>query len=130
MENPLITIVIPSLNQGKYIEKALVSVLNSELPLEIFIMDGGSNDQSVQVIKKWESKITGWRSHPDKGQASAINEGVKLGKAPFICWLNSDDYYLVNGLDKMLVELKKNSNSPIVYGKTLNFNLELVSIAE
>lgn len=122
MENPLITVVIPSLNHGKYIEKALISVLESRLPLEIFIMDGGSSDQTIHIIKKWESEISGWRSYPDKGQASAINEGVKLGKSPYICWLNSDDYYLENGLNKMVDELGKNSKSPIIYGKVMNFN--------
>ena len=94
---PLITIAVPSLNQGKFLDDALASIFNQFLCVEVFVLDGGSTDNSLDVIKKWERWLSGWRSHPDDGQSAAINEGIALGNAPFVCWLNSDDWFLPGG---------------------------------
>lgn len=117
----LVTVVVPSYNQAKFLEKALTSIFQQTVPIEVFVMDGGSTDTSVSVIKKFEKNISSWRSYPDNGQAAAINEGVKLGKAPFIYWLNSDDWLLPDGLGKLLQILQNNPALPAAYGNVWNF---------
>lgn len=120
MALPLITIAVPSFNQGQFLDQALESIFSQEIPVEVFVLDAGSSDNSLAIIKKWESKLAGWRSHSDDGQAAAINEGIAKGHAPYVCWLNSDDFYLPNGLLHMLSELDKNPAAPAVYGRSWN----------
>ena len=119
-QSQLITVVIPSLNQGRFLNQALESIFITNLPIEVFVMDGGSTDGSIQVIKKWESRLAGWRSCKDLGQASAINEGVALGSAPYLCWLNSDDYFLPGGLDNLYSQILNYPLAPVVYGNVWN----------
>ena len=98
-------IVIPSLNQGKFLEETIQSVLNQDYPeLEIFIIDGGSKDNSVEVIKKYESRITGWVSEKDSGQSEAINKGFERCTGEIVTWLCSDDLYTPGTL-KMVNEV-------------------------
>lgn len=68
---PLVTVAIPSLNQGKFLSDALTSVFQEGLPVEVFIADGGSTDETLQIIRRWESRLAGWRSHADAGQSAA-----------------------------------------------------------
>jgi hypothetical protein len=117
---PLITVVVPSFNQGNFLEQALSSIFDQNLPVEVFVMDGGSTDKSLEVICKWEKLLSGWRSHPDAGQAAAINEGVSLGSAPYVCWLNSDDFFLPNGLSSLFRGLENSPELPMVYGRAWN----------
>jgi glycosyltransferase involved in cell wall biosynthesis len=117
---PLITVAVPSYNQGRYLDAALGSLFEQNLPLEIYVLDGGSTDNSVDVIRKWESRLSGWRSHRDHGQAAAINEGIALGKAPYVCWLNSDDWLLPQGLALLLTALEKHPEAPASYGRAWN----------
>lgn len=114
--NPLITIAIPSFNQGRYLNDALASVFSRNLPVEVFVMDGGSSDTSLDVIRKWEPLLSGWRSRPDEGQSAAINEGIAMGSAPYVCWLNADDRFAENGLAHLLKGLASDSSSPAAYG--------------
>ncbi len=89
-----ISVIIPSYNQGKFLEETILSVLGQEYPLlELFIIDGGSKDNSVEIIKKYENKITGWISEKDKGQSDAINKGFKICTGDIVSWLGSDDLY-------------------------------------
>lgn len=122
MTDPLVTVVIPSYNQGAFLEKAIESVLIQNTRLELFVMDGGSTDESLSVIHKYQDRLKGWRSAPDNGQAAAINEGILLGNAPYVCWLNSDDFFLNNGLDKLVKCIESNNNVPFVYGKCWTSN--------
>lgn len=91
---PKISVVTPSFQQGKFIEKTIRSVLLQGYPnLEYFIIDGGSSDESVEIIKKYESWLTGWVSEKDRGQAHAINKGFALCSGEWVAWMNSDDVY-------------------------------------
>jgi len=119
-ERPLVTVTVPSFNQGAYLEHALVSIFNQNLPVEVFVQDGGSSDESVAVIKKWQHLLAGWRSHADNGQAAAINEGIARGTAPYVAWLNSDDWYLPGALTALVEALEKNPQVPAAYGRAWN----------
>lgn len=87
-----ISLIIPSFNQGKYIEDALLSVLNQHDPsFELIIIDGASSDRSVEIIKKYHEHIYYWVSEKDSGQSDAINKGFKQATGDIITWLGSDD---------------------------------------
>jgi GT2 family glycosyltransferase len=117
MAAPLITIAVPSYNQGRYLDEALASLFAQDIPIEVFVADGGSTDNSLDVIGNWQGRLAGWRSHRDAGQAAAINEGIGQGSAPYVCWLNSDDLLLPGALQHLLNALERDCNAPAVYGK-------------
>lgn len=91
---PKITIVTPSYNQGEYLERTILSVLSQNYPnLEYIIIDGGSTDNSVKIIKKYAKFLAYWVSEPDKGQTDAIQKGFSKSTGEIMCWLNSDDVH-------------------------------------
>lgn len=123
MTYPKISIITPSFNQGAFIEETILSVLNQDYPnLEYIIIDGGSVDQTVDVIKKYESKITYWVSEKDSGQSEAINKGLKLSTGEIVSWLCSDDLYLPESLHKVSKIFSENKNSVMLHGKTILFD--------
>ncbi|VEN75400.1 Glycosyltransferase [Candidatus Desulfarcum epimagneticum] len=122
MAAPLVTVVIPSLDQGVFLEAALESVWTQDAPVEIIVMDGGSRDASPDIIRKWESRLLFSKSAPDRGQSAAINEGMKKGSAPYVCWLNSDDTLLPRGLSRLARALDSSPRSPAAYGKCRTVN--------
>ena len=90
---PKISIVTPSFNQGKYIEQTIQSVLTQNYPnLEYIIIDGGSTDKTVDIIKKYEQQLSYWVTEPDKGQTDAINKGFAKCTGEIFNWINSDDF--------------------------------------
>ncbi len=92
MSAPRISIIIPSYNQGRFIEETLRSVLDQDYPaLELLVMDGGSTDESVEIIRRYESRIAFWASEPDRGQSHAINKGLAKITGDVWAYLNSDD---------------------------------------
>lgn len=91
---PKITIVTPSYNQGQFIEETIRSVLLQNYPnLEYLILDGGSSDNTIDILRKYENAIDYWTSAPDRGQADAINRGFSRSNGQILAWLNSDDIY-------------------------------------
>jgi glycosyltransferase involved in cell wall biosynthesis len=123
---PKITIVTPSFNQGEYIEETIRSVLLQGYPnLEYIIIDGGSDDNTVEIIKKYEQWITYWVSEPDKGQSDAINKGLNLSTGDLFNWLNSDDLLEPNALWALADAYVRNLQKEVFIGKLLYFGAKL-----
>lgn len=118
---PSISVIIPSFNQGQYIEETLLSIVGQCYPnLEIIVIDGGSTDETIEVVKKYADKIVYWHSKPDKGQADAINQGMNLSSGEVVCWLNSDDMYLPKTLLDIGSRLKgRTHKNCLIYGATV-----------
>ncbi len=93
-ELPKISIITPSLNQGRFIEQSICSVLDQGYSnVEMIVIDGGSTDATLDLLKKFEPRIK-WISETDTGQANAINRGIRMATGEILAYLNSDDYYL------------------------------------
>src|SRR5262245_6770091 len=113
---PRVTIVTPSFNQGGFIEETIRSVLLQDYPdLEYLIIDGGSSDDTVQIIKKYEPWIHYWVSEPDRGQSHAINKGFERAQGEIVAWLNSDDTYEPHAIE-IAVRHMVTRHAAIVYG--------------
>ena len=122
---PRISIVTPSYNQGQFIEQTIRSVLLQSYPnLEYIIIDGGSTDNTVEVIKKYEQYITYWVSEPDEGQSHAINKGFERCTGEIMAWLNSDDFYLPNALENVAKIFVKQNNVDLITGAWLSYDEE------
>lgn len=115
-----VTVVVPSFNQGCYLEAALCSIAAQDVPAEIIVMDGGSTDNSLAILERWSERLTYWQTGPDGGQAAAINNGMKRGTAPYVCWLNSDDMLERDGLRLLIEALEASATAPAAYGNVLN----------
>jgi glycosyltransferase involved in cell wall biosynthesis len=99
---PKISIVTPSYNQGLFLEKTILSILDQGYPnLDYIIIDGGSSDASVEIIKKYECRLTYWASEPDSGQSNAINKGFARSTGVILGWLNSDDCLVPGSLESV-----------------------------
>jgi len=118
-----ITLITPSYNQGNFIEETILSVINQQYPnLEYIIIDGGSTDNTVEVIKKYQEHITYWVSEKDKGQSDAINKGLAVSTGAVINWLNSDDVMMPGCLHAVANYFKNNPGIGLVYGNIIHFN--------
>jgi len=108
---PKISIVTPSFNQAQYLEETIRSVLLQGYPnLEYIIIDGGSTDGSVEIIKKYEPWLTYWVSEPDRGQSHAINKGFEKSTGEIMAWINSDDYYLPGAFYTIAIAFANNTD--------------------
>lgn len=122
MKNLKFSIVIPSYNQGSFIEKTLVSLISQKYEsLEIIVIDGGSSDNTRSILEKYNDHISYWQSRPDNGQADAIAIGFNLATGDILSWLNSDDIYTPFSLQKVN-EIFSNSTAEVVYGNMYLIN--------
>ena len=120
--HPKISIITPSYNQGDYIEQTIQSVLNQNYPnLEFIIMDGGSTDQTLDIIKKYEKHLT-WVSEPDKGQSNAINKGFAKATGDILAFINTDDTYEPNTLHTVANYFMQHPDAYWLTGKCRNID--------
>jgi glycosyltransferase involved in cell wall biosynthesis len=118
---PRRTVVTPSFNQARFLRDTIESVLGQNYPdLEYIVMDGGSTDGSVEIIKDYEKHLTFWSSERDKGQSDAINKGFARATGRIMAWLNSDDYYLPGTL-RFVAETLDPDRAELVLGNCFHF---------
>jgi GT2 family glycosyltransferase len=114
---PRISIVTPSYNQAQFLEETIRSVLLQNYPnLEYIIIDGGSTDESVEIIRKYESHLAYWVSERDRGQSDAISKGFRRATGEMLAWINSDDVYKPNAVAEAVKYLMGHAECPVVYG--------------
>lgn len=114
---PKLTVVTPSYNQSAYLERTILSVLNQQYPnLEYFIIDGGSTDGSVDIIRRYERYLAGWVSEKDNGQTDAINKGFKMATGEYVAFQNSDDVYAPDAFRHVAKAWQKNPNVDVFFG--------------
>lgn len=117
MSLPLVSIVTPSFNQAAFLEEAMCSVLEQDYPiLEYLVVDGGSTDGSVEIIRRYAERLAWWVSQPDKGQTDAINQGFSHAQGEILAWLNSDDAYLPDAISEAVDYLQSHPSVGMVYG--------------
>jgi glycosyltransferase involved in cell wall biosynthesis len=109
------SIVTPSFRQGRFIGATLDSILSQGVPVQSIVMDGGSKDNTVEVLQSYGSRIQ-WRSEPDKGQTDAINKGLRLADGDIVAYLNSDDVYLPGALQRVQAVFEAHPEVDFVYG--------------
>ena len=112
---PGVSVVVPSLDQARYLSQALDSVLSQAVAVELLVMDGRSRDGTVDVLRAYGDRVQ-WVSEPDAGQAAAINKGFRRATAPVVAWLNADDSYLPGALAAALSFLDARPDVDAVYG--------------
>ena len=123
-EWPRVSVVTPSFNQGAFLEETIRSVLLQGYPdLEYIVIDGGSTDNSVEIIRKYEPWLVYWVSEKDRGQSDAINKGFKRVTGDIIAWLNSDDYYEQGVFRRVIQEFLTNSGHTVVMGNARAFGM-------
>ena len=112
-----ITVVTPSFNQVAFLEQTIRSVLEQGVEdLEYFVVDGGSTDGSVDILRRYANRLAWWVSEPDRGQTDAINRGFARATGDVLAWLNSDDTYEPGALREAVDFLERNRDVGLVYG--------------
>ncbi|KDA53097.1 hypothetical protein EG19_07790 [Thermoanaerobaculum aquaticum] len=114
---PTISVITPSYNKGEFLEQCILSVLQQEYPhVQYIIIDGGSTDNSVAIIRKYESQLAFWVSEPDHGQSHAINKGFAHATGDLVAWLNADDFYLPGAFSTVAQIYTHNPNASFYFG--------------
>jgi len=115
--NPRVSIITPSFNQGRFLEASIRSVLEQTYPnIEYIVVDGGSKDQSVEIIQKYRQHYAWWVSEKDRGHADALNKGFSHATGEILAWLNSDDVYYPNAVAEAVALLQQHPEVGMVYG--------------
>jgi glycosyltransferase involved in cell wall biosynthesis len=125
LEKPLVSIITPSYNQGRFIEETLLSVRNQDYPnIEHIVVDGGSTDTTLEILKRYEDTYNlRWLSESDRGQSDAINKGFRMSKGEIIGWLNSDDVYFSRDVISYVVDkFLKLRDTAVIYGNSVDID--------
>jgi glycosyltransferase involved in cell wall biosynthesis len=114
---PKVSVITPSYNQARFLEETILSVLTQDYPnIEYIIIDGGSTDGSVEIIRKYANRLAYWVSEPDDGQSDAINKGLQHATGEIWAWMNSDDLYLPGAIQQAVEYLRAEPEVGVVYG--------------
>jgi Glycosyl transferase family 2 len=128
---PKVSIITPSLNQARFLEQTIQSVLDQRYPnLEYVVIDGGSMDGSIDIIKKHAGSLAYWVSEPDRGQADALNRGMARATGDILAWINSDDFYYPGAIDGAVAAFSANPDLGFVYGRGNRVNDAAAVITE
>jgi glycosyltransferase involved in cell wall biosynthesis len=117
---PRVSIVVPSFHQARYLEATIRSALDQDYPaLELLVIDGGSTDGSVEIIRQYAPRLAYWESGPDRGQCHAINKGLARARGEIVAWLNSDDLLLPGAVQAAVAALAACPEAALVYADGL-----------
>jgi len=120
---PRISIITPSYNQAEFLEQTIRSVLDQGYPnLEYMVVDGGSTDGSIEIVRKYEPRLAWWVSEADLGQADAINKGLRRASGEIVAWLNSDDLYLPGTIAAIANAFTQTPQMGLIFGDVLSID--------
>ena len=113
---PAISVIVPSYNQGRFVRQTLDSILEQGYPnLELIVMDGGSDDETVDILEEYSPHLSHWVSEPDNGQSHAINKGFAVATGSLVGWLNSDDLYLPKSMFQTASYMLEHPDCDVVF---------------
>lgn len=119
-KHPRVSVVVPSYNQAEFLPRTLNSLLNQTYgPLEIIVIDGGSTDGTLDVLRAYDDHLSYWISEPDEGQSDALNKGYERATGDIFGWMNSDDLYLPDAVETAVREFRRHDEIDVVYGDHL-----------
>ncbi len=128
---PLVSIVIPSYNQGKFIRETIQSCLDQDYrPIEIIVQDGASKDETVELLKSFDASELSWVSEPDKGVADALNKGLARARGEILTIQSSDDVFLPGAIQAAVEALKRNPDAGLVYGDVSHIDEDSVATGQ
>ena len=120
---PKLSIIVPSFNQSDFLEQTIRSILLQNYPnLELIVIDGGSTDNSINILEKYTKWISFWHSEKDNGQGNAINKGFSLASGDYYAWINSDDYYLPDVFNLVITKFLS-TKADFIYGYSYSYNV-------